>query len=87
MRKKVSLSIFGYGGVGKTALVIEGIKSIIQDIVDETTLNNYNPDFILFFTAKEEALDVSYTTGKIQRKTYRYNFSSFDELKNGAVAK
>ena len=63
-------------------LVIEGIKSIIQDIVDETTLNNYNPDFILFFTAKEEALDVSYTTGKIQRKTYRCNFSSFDELKN-----
>lgn len=82
LRKKVSLSIFGYGGVGKTALVIEGIKSIIRDIVDETTLNNYNPDFILFFTAKEEALDVSYTTGKIQRKTYRYNFSSFDELKN-----
>ena len=87
LRKKVSLSIYGYGGVGKTALVIEGIKSIIQDIADETTLNNYNPDFILFFTAKEEALDLSFTTGKIQRKIYRHNFSSFDELKSSIFDK
>ena len=87
LRKKVSLSIYGYGGVGKTALVIEGIKSIIQDIVDETTFNNYNPDFILFFTAKEETLDLSFTTGNIQRKIYRHNFSSFDELKSSIFDK
>ena len=82
LRKKVSLSIYGYGGVGKTALVIEGIKSIIQDVVDEMTLNNYNPDFILFFTAKEEYLDLSSTTGNIQRRRYKHNFLSFDDLKN-----
>lgn len=87
LRKKVSLSIYGYGGVGKTALVIEGIKSIIRDVVDETTLNYYKPDFILFFTAKEETLDVSFTTGNIQRKNYRHNFSSFDELRSAIFEK
>ena len=87
LRKKVSLSIYGYGGVGKTALVIEGVKSIIQDVVDAKTHNNYNPDFILFFTAKEEALDLSFSTGNIQRKIYRHNFSSSVELENSIYEK
>lgn len=87
LRKKTSLSIYGYGGVGKTALVIEAMKSIIQDIMDETTSNNYNPDFILFFTAKEEGLDLAQTTGNIQKKICKHNFTSFRELKTAILDK
>ena len=80
LRKKTSLCIFGYGGLGKTALVTETVKSIIQDVMDEVTINGYVPEFILFFTAKEEMLDLSYTSGNIQKRNYKHNFSTFEEL-------
>lgn len=82
LKKKSSICIFGYGGVGKTALVLETIKSIVQDIQDGNTINNYKPDFILFFSAKEESLDISYTTGKIYSRKIRQSYKSADELKH-----
>ncbi|UKI16584.1 MAG: hypothetical protein L6V87_01410 [Ruminococcus sp.] len=72
MRKQVSMVLFGYGGVGKTALALEVVKQVIKDIQDNTTINGYRPDFILFFTAKEEALSFSSTTGKIQNIPTRF---------------
>lgn len=81
LRKKSSLCIYGYGGLGKTAICTEVIKSIVQDVQDEQTINNYNPFYILFFTAKEEFLDISLTSGEIQKRTSAYNFSSCEELK------
>ena len=87
LRKKSSLCIYGYGGVGKTALVTESIKSIIQDVMDSRTINEYQPEYILFFTAKEEILDVSYTSGNIQKRKYISNFSTFEELKNNIFGK
>lgn len=81
LRKKASLCVFGYGGLGKTALVTETVKSIMQDVMDDVTINEYRPEFILFFTAKEEMLDLSYTSGNIQKRSYRHNFLTFDELK------
>lgn len=56
LRKKASYCVTGYGGVGKTALVLESIKSIIKDLQDETTINNYKPEFILFFPLKKKNL-------------------------------
>ena len=47
LRKQHSLCIYGYGGVGKTALVLEALKQIVRDIQDETTINEYQPEYIL----------------------------------------
>lgn len=82
LRKQVSMVLFGYGGVGKTALALEVVKQVIKDIQDNTTINGYRPDFILFFTAKEEALSFSSTTGKIQNIPTRFSFKTAEELIN-----
>lgn len=81
-RKPSSLVLYGYGGVGKTALVLESIKQLVQDLQDNTTINNYKPDFLLFFTAKEEILNFSNTTGKIERLPNRYTFNTANSLIN-----
>lgn len=86
LKKQSSLVLYGYGGVGKTALVLECIKQIIQDIQDNTTINNYSPDFLLFFTAKEEVLSFSDTTGRIQNRPNRYSFKDVDTLINAVYA-
>lgn len=80
LRKNASYCITGYGGVGKTALVLESIKSIIKDVQDGTTINSYKPDFILFFSAKEEKLDISITSGNILQKPVKKQFSNLTEL-------
>ena len=80
LRKRSSLVLFGYGGVGKTALVLEALKQIIQDLQDGTTLNNYHPHFILFFTAKDEMLGFSKTSGKIELIPNRFSFKTSEEL-------
>ena len=82
LRKQASLVLYGYGGVGKTALALEVVKQVIKDLQDNTTINGYRPDFILFFTAKEEALGFSSTTGKIQNIATRYSFKTAEELIN-----
>ena len=58
LRKKSSYCIYGYGGVGKTALVLESIKQIVQDILEGQTINSYSPSYILFYSAKKEYLDI-----------------------------
>lgn len=80
LRKQSSYVLFGYGGVGKTALILEVVKQVVQDLQDNTTINGYKPDFLLFFTAKEEALTFSRTTGEIQNVKNRFSFKTAQEL-------
>ena len=80
-RKQSSYCIYGYGGLGKTALVLEGMKEVIQDVIDGTTINNYKPAFLLFFSAKERKLTYSQTSGVIESVIVRKTFSTFSELK------
>lgn len=80
LRKQHSLCIYGYGGVGKTALVLEVLKQVVRDIQDETTTNEYQPQYVLFFSAKERRLDIAPETGKIIENGMRCHFSSADEL-------
>lgn len=80
LRKKHSCCIFGYGGVGKTALVLEVLKEIVQDILDEHTVNEYSPKYVFFFSAKKQRLDISSVTGKIFEKTVHRQFETADEL-------
>ena len=63
LRKQHSLCLYGYGGVGKTALVLEALKQIVRDVQDDTTINEYRPQYVLFFTAKQRRLDVAAETG------------------------
>lgn len=80
LKKKTSLCIFGYGGVGKTAIVTEAIKVIVRDVVDGNTINGYKPKFILFFSAKKAKLDFSYTSGNIVEESVTSDFTSCSEL-------
>ena len=80
LKKKTSLCIFGYGGVGKTAIVTEVIKLLVRDVLDGCTINGYNPDFILFYSAKKTKLDISHTSGKIVEEYIKTDFSTCKEL-------
>ena len=80
LRKQHSCCIFGYGGVGKTALVIEVIKRIIQDINNQQVMNEYSPEYILFFSAKRQKLIISSVTGRIAEKDIQVQFQTADEL-------
>lgn len=82
LRKKASYCLFGYGGVGKTAVVLEAIKCIIRDLQDKITINGYSPEFILFLTAKDEFLDISMTSGKVQRLSTKQTFISAEQFIN-----
>lgn len=81
LRKQHSCCVFGYGGVGKTALVIEAIKRIIQDIQDQSVANEYAPEYVLFFSAKKQKLTISAVTGKVIEKALSWQFQTADELK------
>ena len=80
LRKQHSLCLYGYGGVGKTALVLEALKQIVRDVQDDTTINEYRPQYVLFFTAKQRRLDVAAETGKIIENSMRSHFSTAGEL-------
>ncbi|MBK7056913.1 MAG: hypothetical protein IPH52_18045 [Leptospiraceae bacterium] len=81
LRTSDSLVIFGYGGVGKTALVIEFIYDLIKSILDKSF--KMEIDFILFFTGKEEMLKVKETTGEYYVEKLKPQIKSFDELLKG----
>ena len=80
LRKQHSRCIFGYGGVGKTALVVETIKQVIQDVIDNKTINDYKPEYIFFFSAKKRKLQISDATGRIVEKETLSHFETADEL-------
>ncbi len=80
LRKKHSCCIFGYGGVGKTALALEVLKEIVQDIQDNNTNFGYTPKYILFFSAKKQKLDISSVSGRIYEQGIQQHFSNANEL-------
>ena len=78
LRKPHSLCIYGYGGVGKTALAIEVQKQIIRDLLDGTT--DYEPKYMLFFSAKRRKLSLAAETGSIVEQTIKWHFETAEEL-------
>lgn len=82
LRKQHSCCIYGYGGVGKTALVLETLKQVVGDISDSITINDYSPKYIFFFSAKKRRLSVSDETGKFVEQQMKWSFESADELIN-----
>ena len=80
LRKQHSLCVYGYGGVGKTALVLETMKQIVRDIQDQTTTGEYEPKYMLFFSAKKRKLTLASETGRFLEQQLRYHFETADEL-------
>lgn len=85
-KKQSSYCIYGYGGLGKTALVLEAVKELVQDTIDAKTVNDYRPDFLMFFSAKERKLTFSHTSGTIESVALRKTINSFSELKEQIFA-
>jgi Cdc6-like AAA superfamily ATPase len=81
-RRSGSVVIYGYGGVGKTALTLEFIKELQKDIVDGKVPTDYRPEFIVFFTAKEEKLVFLETTGELKIEQTKKQVSTFKEIKD-----
>lgn len=73
-----SVIVYGYGGVGKTALVIDFIFRLLQEITD--TKNRFEIDFILFYSSKEEFLKRMETTGEIYIDQVDRQIASFPHL-------
>lgn len=82
LRKQHACCIYGYGGVGKTALVLESLKQVVGDLMDGITINGYNPEYIYFFSAKKRKLSYAAETGKLIEQRMRCNFETADELIN-----
>lgn len=81
LRKQHSCCIYGHGGVGKTALVLEVLKQIVGDLQDGITINDYEPGYILFFSAKKRKLILASETGRFIEQPMRSHFETADELK------
>ncbi|WP_186163640.1 ATP-binding protein [Burkholderia gladioli] len=73
-----SVIVYGYGGVGKTALVVDFIFRLLQEITDNN--NNLKIDFILFYSSKEEFLKRMETTGEIYIEKVDKQISSFNHF-------
>lgn len=78
-RKSGSVVLFGYGGVGKTALVLEFVSQILKDIGDKKMPSPY--DFILFYSSKEEMLSYKQTTGEVYIDSIQRQIDSFEDFR------
>ena len=79
-RKARSIVIYGYGGLGKTALVLEFINEVIKEAID--TENKNALDFLLYFTAKEEELEYSTLRKQFQINELKKQIHSFANFKS-----
>lgn len=73
-----STVVYGYGGIGKTALIIDFIYEIIQRMQSEDYKDRY--EFILFFSSKEEILTTRKTTGEFYIDKILVDIHSYDEI-------
>jgi hypothetical protein len=72
-----SVVLYGYGGVGKTALTTDFLFRLIRDKKD-----GLHPDleFLLFYSSKDEYLRSSAVSGELYIDTVRPQFSTLAEL-------
>lgn len=73
--------VSGFGGMGKTALVIEVIMQMMRDYSNNFLLNKNWFDFIFFFSAKEELLDIDQNGSKINKYSLKSEIYSLEDIK------
>jgi len=73
-----SVIVYGYGGIGKTALVIDFIFRLLKEIADASGALQF--DFILFYSSKEEFLRRMETSGERYIQKVDRQIASFDHL-------
>lgn len=74
-----SVVLYGYGGVGKTAITTEFLYRIIRDKKD----GKYpNIEYSLFYSSKDEYLRESATTGELYIDGAKPEFSTLEELQS-----
>ncbi len=73
--------VSGYGGMGKTTIVIETILRLIKAYTDKEFSEERWFDFILFFSAKEEKLDFDYVTKNLKLCNVKKQITTLDEFK------
>ena len=72
-----SVLLYGYGGVGKTAITTEFLYRLLRDKKD----GKYSDvEYLLFFSSKDEYLRSSNSTGEFYIDSARPEFSTFDDL-------
>ncbi|HHA1521922.1 TPA: ATP-binding protein [Enterobacter cloacae] len=72
-----SVVLYGYGGVGKTAITTEFLYRILRDKKD----GKYSDiEYLLFFSSKDEYLRENVTTGELYIDTHKPEFSTLEEL-------
>ncbi|WP_124576207.1 ATP-binding protein [Burkholderia contaminans] len=72
-----SVVLYGYGGVGKTAVTTEFLYRVCRDKAD----GKYQDiDFLLFFSSKDEYLETSNSSGELYIDDARPEFSNCAEL-------
>lgn len=74
-----SVVVFGYGGVGKTALVIDFLHSLVRILKDDK--EKYKYDFILFYSSKDEFLKQSMTSGELYIEKVKAQIDNFESFK------
>ncbi len=79
LRPSGSALVYGYGGVGKTALVLEFAYKLIKKASDKELSESY--EFIYFFSSKDEALKLFETTGKLYVDKIKKQIDSFYDFK------
>lgn len=78
-RRAGSLVVYGFGGVGKTALILEFIRQIHRKILSDSLRVKF--DFLLFFSNKEEELTATDSNGDLTINPLRCDVQTFNNLK------
>lgn len=73
-----SIVLYGYGGVGKTAITSEFLYRVLRDKLDG---KHKDLEYVLFFSSKDEHLKNNNSTGELYIDLVRPEFSTFEELK------
>lgn len=74
-----SIVLYGYGGVGKTAITTEFLYRLLRDKRDG---KHADIEYLLFFSSKDEYLKENKTTGELYIDTAKPEFSTLADLKS-----
>ncbi|WP_342441998.1 ATP-binding protein [Lysinibacillus sp. FSL K6-0057] len=78
-RRAGSLVVYGYGGVGKTSLILEFIRVLHRKAFDKEL--RVDLDFLLYFSNKKEELSINDSTGDLKINQLRCQIQNSNELK------